>query len=388
MSVLVTDAGFKHSLAIIRSLGDKKLDVGAVDTKKWNSGFLSRYVGNRCICPDPVKDNQFIECIFKIIKKDNYDVLLPVSDISCKAVSKYKSKLEEFIKVPVAEYESMLLALDKIRTMKFAEEQGVNIPRTIYPTTLSEVEELSKNFTYPLVIKAPGGAGSSGVMYAKSKKELISKYPQLIIDTTFPMIQEYIPGKAQGFFALFNHGKPRAIFMHERIREYPITGGPSTMAKSIYTDSLKRDGLKILKALNWHGVAMVEFKLDSRDNKLKLMEVNPKFWGSLELAMASGVDFPYLTYKMALDGDIKPIMKYEVGIKFRWIFPGEILYLLSAEDKNQALKEFIKFGRNNTKYDLRMTDPFPNLFQGALTVRDVIRLLRNKYFTQHNLRGE
>lgn len=87
--------------------------------------------------------------------------------------------------------------------------------------------------------------------------------------------------------------------MHKRIRELYTMGGPSTCAISVYDPKLLDYGLKILGALNWHGIAMVEFKKDSKDGTFKLMEINPKFWGSLDLAIASGIDFPYLLYKMA-----------------------------------------------------------------------------------------
>ena len=68
--------------------------------------------------------------------------------------------------------------------------------------------------------------------------------------------------------------------MHQRIREYPITGGSSTCAKSVYCDELKRIGLKILKELHWHGVAMVEFKKRTCNGTYVLMESNPNFSGS------------------------------------------------------------------------------------------------------------
>jgi predicted ATP-grasp superfamily ATP-dependent carboligase len=78
--------------------------------------------------------------------------------------------------------------------------------------------------------------------------------------------------------------------MHRRIREYPITGGASTAAESFYDPALRDLRLTLLRALNWHGVAMVEFKKDQRDGTHKL--INAKFWGSLDLAIAAGVDFP------------------------------------------------------------------------------------------------
>ncbi|VVB60045.1 Ribosomal protein S6--L-glutamate ligase [uncultured archaeon] len=373
MSVLITDAGAKHSLAAIRSIGSRNIDVGAIETTRLNMGFLSRYVKKRFLCPHS-KGELFVNHIIKILEKHKYDVFLPVIDTSYEAASKYKARLEKYVRMPVANYDSMSIALNKRRTMMLAEKKGVPVPATVYPIRLSDIRDNAKKITYPAVIKTADGAGSGGIAFVNSEAELLLKYPKMVTDkSNLPMIQEYIPGKGQGFFALYNNGKPRAIFMHERIREYPVTGGPSTMAKSIYSDSLKKEGLKMLNALDWHGVAMVEFKLDSRDNTLKLMEVNPKFWGSLDLAISSGVDFPYLAYKMALDGDVKPVMKYNESMKFRWIFPGEILHFLSSEDKIKALKDFMEFDKN-IKSDIRLKDPLPNIFQIMLTARMAVSL--------------
>jgi predicted ATP-grasp superfamily ATP-dependent carboligase len=158
---------------------------------------------------------------------------------------------------------------------------------------------------------------SGHITYVNSREELEK------IDTREAIIQEYIQGEGYGFFALLDYGKPKAIFMHKRRREYPITGGASTSAESIYDEKLKETGLKLLKALNWHGVAMVEFKKDEKAGDFVLMEINPKFWGSLDLAIASDMDFPYLAVKMALGEDFEPVMKYKVGVKFRWPWPDD-----------------------------------------------------------------
>jgi len=73
--------------------------------------------------------------------------------------------------------------------------------------------------------------------------------------------------------------------MHHRLREDPPTGGQSTAARAYFSEQLKEYGLRLLQALRWHGAAMVEFKLDSRSGQFVLMEINGKFWGSLELAL-------------------------------------------------------------------------------------------------------
>jgi len=107
---------------------------------------------------------------------------------------------------------------------------------------------------------------------------------------------------------------------------------------------------------------MVEFRIDPRDGKPKLMEINPRFWGSLQLAIYSGVDFPYLLYKMAIDGDVEPVFEYKTGIKVRWLLLGDILRFLGIQNSNKlkALPEFLKF--RGMGYDvLSLRDPMPAL---------------------------
>jgi predicted ATP-grasp superfamily ATP-dependent carboligase len=135
-------------------------------------------------------------------------------------------------------------------------------------------------------------------------------------------------------------------------------------------------GTRLLKALGWYGIAMVEFKFDPRDNIPKLMEINPRFWGSLSLPIASGVDFPYLLCKMAIDGDIDIPPVYKSGIKSRWLFYGDIKYLIAvlkgyatpwgykSPGRIKTLFEFMKFYEKDMVYDfLAWDDLMPGIMK-------------------------
>ncbi len=111
--------------------------------------------------------------------------------------------------------------------------------------------------------------------------------------------------------------------------------------------------------MGWSGVAMVEFRVDPRDGIPKLMEVNPRFWGSLQLSILSGVDFPHLLYKLVTDGRLDRDLNYDVGVRCRWLLPGDLLWFMSTPDKRKNLREFARF---NTNYDiLSRDDPGPTL---------------------------
>jgi len=192
-----------------------------------------------------------------------------------------------------------------------------------------------------------------GVIYCNTKDDLRNNLSGLItrkkMHQSHPIVQEYIIGYGTGYYGIYEHGKCRGYFMHERIHEYPVTGGASTLAKSVYFEDLKEFGNKILEKLNWHGVAMVEFKRDSKTNKLKLMEINPKFWGSYELSYKAGINFAYLAYLLAMGKNI-PESKYITDIYFRWTLPFDLLwYRFSTREKREEYKELkakVKFHTN------------------------------------------
>ena len=153
-----------------------------------------------------------------------------------------------------------------------------------------------------------------------------------------------------------------ASFAHKRLREYPATGGASTLRESVRRDDIRDMALSLLKALDWFGVAMVEFKLDPRDGIFKLMEINPRFWGSLSLAVAAGVNFPYLLYSMSYGENFKPVEQYQIGKRCRWLLPGDILHFIFNPRRASLLPQFFHLWDRNMAYDiLSFEDPLPVL---------------------------
>lgn len=360
MKVLLTDADYKHTLAAVRSLGRRGVHtvVGCSSTKA--QSFLSKYCGERFVYPNPRDENEFVEAIVNRIKKADIDVVLPIGYLASKALAHHAEEIREYSKMAIAPRESFDIAAHKDQTIEFASRLGIETPAQ-YATA----KDVSK---FPVVVKWTRESGH--MKYVNSKSELTS------MELSQSIIQEYVPGDGYGLFALLHEGEPRAVFMHRRIREYPITGGASTSAESIYDEELKHAGLKLLQSLRWHGVAMVEFKKDSRDGKYKLMEINPKFWGSLDLPVSCGIDFPYLTAKMAYDGDIDPVFEYRTGVRFSWIFPEEVMYLLTYPE-SASQSRWICLDRT-VRTNVQIDDPLPTLYQIRMTFFEIAQKLRNK----------
>jgi predicted ATP-grasp superfamily ATP-dependent carboligase len=365
--VLVTDADALHSLPIVRSLGSRGMRVSMGSHRRvFSLSFYSKFCGDRIIYPPPDQSDEFIAFMIQLVRSRKFDILLPVRSTVTPLIAQHAQEFEPFVNFALPSLESMILANNKELTFRFAEKMKIPVPRTIYPRKFSEVEQEVKNFRFPVVAKALIASGSRGLAYLNSADELL-RFAQKNLtsrsntDQQKCIVQEYIRGPGCGFFSIFDRGEPKAIFMHRRIREYPITGGPSTMAESYYHPRLKELGLKLLKALNWNGVAMVEFKLDLEDNEFKLMEINPRFWGSLNLPVACGVDFPYLFCLLAMKQDFEPVLEYQEGVKFRWLFPGDFMHLLAQYGLSKDF--YTDFFDSSVRYDISLSDIKPNIIE-------------------------
>ena len=186
------------------------------------------------------------------------------------------------------------------------------MPRTRTFASWSDVEREADGLAYPCVVKprfsrhwdGTGPITRGTVTYAKSAQSLRDILRSARQPPEWFLVQELVAGDGLGVFALMNQGEPRAVFAHRRIREANPTGGRASLAESIPPDErIMAPALRLLGALGWTGVAMVEFKDPGGTAPPIAMEINGRFWGSLPLAIAAGVDFPLLLVRQVLGLD-------------------------------------------------------------------------------------
>ena len=143
------------------------------------------------------------------------------------------------------------------------------------------------------------------------------------------LVQEFVIGSGAGYFALVRHGTPIVEFAHRRIRDVRPTGSGSAVRESIPLDPAMRDASRrLMAALEWHGVAMVEFRVRP-DGTPVFLEVNGRFWNSLPLAIAAGVDFPRYLVELGTSGDVSAPPSYRAGVRCRW-WLGDLRHLLQV----------------------------------------------------------
>jgi len=385
MSVIITHARVRSALAATRSLGKRGIKVITADYTYPSTSFFSKYSSSYFVYPSYKQaPRQFIECLKHYIQRKGIDVLMPISEETY-VISKYKNIFDGMVKVPVAEYDKIAKANNKRYLMRFADEIGVNTPQTYTINCIEELRKIAKKIEYPAVIKLVEGRGAAGVRYVYSEEELIKKYKEVVQkfglkSFEYPIIQEYILGDGHGVGMLFNQGEPRAICAYKNIRVFPITGGPSTARVSIRHPKMEKYAITLLKELDYHGVAEVEFIVDKKTKEPFLMEVNPRFWGSVNQAICAGVDFPFLLYTMAMEGDVQPVFTYKVGIKTRWMLGDSraLVDYIRTKKRAEILKDFFKlYGQYYD--DISFSDPLPTIMEIMIPIMNFIKTGKLKF---------
>lgn len=301
-------------------------------------------------------------------------------------LAKHQSEISKHTYLLIPDLKKIEFVRDKGNLIRFAETHGIPTPKTSHfplsffpspsrgegrvgvPHHQGEKVNLELDFDsipIPAVIKPRISSGSFGIAYVKRREDLVPLYQRVHERYPFPLIQEWIPdgGGIFGFSALFDGASNmKAAFIHRKLRMYPVQGGPSTLREGVEHPQIMELGFSLLKSLNWKGVAMVEFKVDPRDGIPKLMEVNPRFWGSLHLAVVSGVDFPYFILKMARGERFEPVLHYTVGKRCRWLLFGDILHFIKNPNRFHLRPSFFHFFEPDTSYDIiSKEDPLPVL---------------------------
>jgi predicted ATP-grasp superfamily ATP-dependent carboligase len=362
--VFVTDGHWRKTLAVVRSLGKRGLAVTVGESSRVATALFSKYCSRRVVYPSVRRHPEaFLAFLRQELEEGRYDLVIPMEEETLLLLAQHREEFAPVARFPMPPYQAIARARDKGWLLRHASQQGIPIPRTSWVEDVTDLDAIKDSISPPWVIKPRVSSGSYGIAYVERGEDLPEAYRKVHNRFPFPLIQERIPpeGEAFGVSALLDHGNHvKASFVHRRLREYPITGGPSTLRESISHPRIEELGIRLLQSLDWYGVAMVEFKVDPRDNQPKLMELNPRFWGSLALAINAGVDFPYLLYRMARGEAFEPVRDYAVGLRCRWLLPGDILHFLQNPQRFHLKPSFFQF-RGVADDILSLDDPLPAL---------------------------
>jgi predicted ATP-grasp superfamily ATP-dependent carboligase len=393
--VMVTDGEQRAALAIVRSLGRAGYPVHVCSSRFPSLAGASRHARSESSVPDPLgQPDGYARRVADRIRQTGATVVIPVTEASLLALLPHRAVLGE-VRIPCPEAAVVSRICDKSLVLRTASDLGLHVPGQRILQRPTDRPAGMADLPFPVVLKparSVAGAGPRkvklGVAYAKTPQELEAKLHGLP-DEAFPLLlQQRIVGPGIGVFLLLWDGELIATFAHRRLREKPPSGGVSVYRESVPADpALVIPSRRLLDAFDWQGVAMVEFKVEEASGKAYLMEVNGRFWGSLQLAVDAGVDFPALLVAAALDRHPEPVTTYRAGVRSRWWW-GDVDQLLArmrhpasqlalppgSPGRLRALAEFLVLWRPGDRSEVfRVTDPGPFVRESADWGRQVAR---------------
>jgi predicted ATP-grasp superfamily ATP-dependent carboligase len=377
--VLVTDGEQRAALAVVRSLGRAGYEVAVCSSRARPLAGGSRYCSHEAVVPDALEDAPgFVTAAEALVRAGGIDVLIPVSEASLLALLPERQRLSG-VRIPFPALEQFTAISDKRRVAAAARKVGIRAPAQLEVASPEALHRVADQLRFPLVIKSArsvievdGGRAKSEVVHVDGRASLeaaLGRFPT----AAYPLLlQERIVGPGVGVFLLIARGEVAAAFAHRRIREKPPSGGVSVYRASAPLDSqLLELSRALLREFDWEGVAMVEYKVDAATGTPCIIEINGRFWGSLQLAVDSGIDFPRLLLESGADGPT--LRDYSVGVRSRWEW-GDVDHLLArllrsrealalpadAPGRGRALLDFLSaFGPGSRNEILQARDPIP-----------------------------
>jgi predicted ATP-grasp superfamily ATP-dependent carboligase len=393
LTVFVTDGNERPALAIVRALGRRGISVLVGHDQSVSLASSSKYCARQITYPSPHQDRAaFDRFLIDFLSRERIDVVMPVTDVTTHAVCANQDAVRQHSAIAAPPLEAFEFVSNKGALIGRAAQCGVPVPPTHFVAGFGALLDVVGNVQYPAVIKpvrsripTNGGWRAATVHYARSEAELRQIYRDTPYLCTHPsLIQQRIVGAGVGVFLLFDRGRLVAEFAHRRLREKPPAGGVSVLRESTAVDPrLRAYANRILGPIGWHGAVMMEYKEDHRTGELFLMEVNGRFWGSLQLAIDAGIDFPHLVCELALGHAPTAVPSYQTGVKSRWLL-GDLDHLclrLFKSDRELQLPplaasrlrtcvEFMKFVQPKLHYEVACRDDLhPFLYELGQSAR-------------------
>ncbi len=376
--ILVLDAHTLQALACVRSLARAGHTVLVASHRRAALAAWSRYTRRRFQLRGETL-LAFAE-LRAWARRHEVDLVLPVTERSCLLCAAERVEWEAAgIVVGCAPQDVLLRAFDKAQTFAHAAACGVTVPPTRVPDSLEAARVATQEVGFPCVVKqrfsnAFDGTAflpDRGTAYVRTLAQVDAAILERRQGEHWPLVQGWVPGQGKGVFALCDHGRAVAWFAHERLRDVRPSGSGSSLRRATALDErLRAPAERLLQALHWHGPAMVEFR-DDGVTPPQLMEVNGRFWGSLQLAIAAGVDFPALWVRLLGGEPVPPPARYAVGLTMRWLWGDvkRLLFILRGAEPGypeayptlrQGLREVLGPQPEGTRWEIwDPRDPWP-----------------------------
>lgn len=339
MRVLISDAHVMAALATVRSLGRHGMEphVG-VARGMFPLAAASRYCRGLVHLPDPATGpDDYADALLREVRR-GYDAVLPLSDLAFTACAPARSEIERHAAYCAASPGALEQSHDKWALLGVAREAGFETPEARLvdgeaawaaaaaalppPTVHRARRSILRSGSH--LIKPPTRVFFDGASAERDARQRIERGEPFVVSS-------YFPGTGRGIYLFMCSGEPVLRFGHLRIRETNPAGSASCAARPwMPTEDEIRKAATVLRALGVEGAAMLEFRQERHTGVQRMIEVNPRLWGSISLPVSEGLDIPRHQVEFFAAGrvpEMPPRLRGGAGVRY---LSAEISRLLHA----------------------------------------------------------
>lgn len=314
--VILTYCWNRVGYTILKSLHQKGLKVWAADTSKRNICSMSKFCTGSFTYPDPfTEEDAFIQVLKDKVAELRPRVLMPTHDESV-VIMRHRDEFPADLIIPYEGEEKLLLIANKAKSTEIARKAGVPVPE-VYKS-IDEVK------SYPVVFKTVIGNSAKGVFFPKDREELVKLMDKHKDEET--LLEEWIGGTDYSVDCVRWDGFCKTSVYHALVTKTD-GGGTTTQREIVYMPQLEAAALKLMDAVDFHGVCGLDFRYDAENNTIAYIETNARFTGGLATPVAAGFDIPWIVYKLATEGKYTEPINVRIGTRTKWIL-GDIITLV------------------------------------------------------------
>lgn len=314
--VILTYCWNRVGYTILKSLHQKGLKVWAADTSKRNICSMSKFCTGSFTYPNPfTEEDAFIQVLKDKVAELRPRVLMPTHDESV-VIMRHRDEFPVDLIIPYEGEEKLLLLANKAKSTEIARKAGVPVPE-VYKS-IDEVK------SYPVVFKTVIGNSAKGVFFPKDREELVKLMDKHKDEET--LLEEWIGGTDYSVDCVRWDGFCKTSVYHTLVTKTD-GGGTTTQREIVYMPQLEAAALKLMDAVDFHGVCGLDFRYDAENNKIAYIETNARFTGGLATPVAAGFDIPWIVYKLATEGKYTEPINVRIGTRTKWIL-GDIITLV------------------------------------------------------------
>jgi predicted ATP-grasp superfamily ATP-dependent carboligase len=396
VDALVLNAGLRQSLVTVRSLGQRGLNVMAAETKHDVPTFSSRWCREHVVLSAPEGTDAYFRELEALLWASPARVVITSHDGTIALLRRHRADAQCLSSFALASESSLSVAVSKERTLEVARRLGMHTPISVMVHSPGVVRDALTETGLPAVIKpdeswlSPADSAAAGTSTGFwAGPELVTTLDEaehavarFTAHGGTAVCQQYLTGRREAVSFFYVRGTVHARFAQWASRTFPPLGGESVVRQSIVPPADIVDRAEaFIREIELEGYSEVEFRRDAAAVPY-LMEVNPRLSASVEIAVRSGVDFPYLLYCWAAGERVPVVKSYSVGAWMRHLggdirFTIESIQARGRPEGSPPLRTLIDFGTGffrPMRYDyVDGADPLPAVAATAYFIRDQMR---------------